>query len=321
MNMLSLTPYLLVPMATKASVFRPKHMSSTSAQPWSAYAATVLLADLARGYELIAYQSIVAQASSKYQTSVWLKYDRAFRYFTSSTTGVRWDTINHHLWAQCSTGRRATSIACYTCGQPGHVATDCAHIDQFFRPPCEQPQLLLTSPTPLRANPKSAVSSSLVDARTKPHLACPNTNMNLSSATAITQRPRVPARAPINKHKPDTPLQPEVFAMSLHNYLDRTFVESLLWSLCHGFNLGYTGALCIRLSSNLKSALEHKVIVQQGLDLECKRGHMAGPYNRPPLPTLQCSGIGVVPRKNGSWRLIMHLSAPRGLSINDGIIN
>ena len=86
--------------------------------------------------------------------------------------------------------------------------------------------------------------------------------------------------------------------MSLHNHPDRTFVELLLfWSLHHSFNLGYTGARYFRLFSNLKSAIKYKVTVQQGLDLECKRGHMAGPFNEPPLPTLQCSGIGVVPKK------------------------
>ena len=85
--------------------------------------------------------------------------------------------------------------------------------------------------------------------------------------------------------------------MSLHNHPDCTFVESLLWSLRHSFNLGHTGARYFCLSSNLKSALEHKVTVQQGLDLECEHGHMADPYNEPPLPTLQCSGVGVVPKK------------------------
>ena len=70
--------------------------------------------------------------------------------------------------------------------------------------------------------------------------------------------------------------------MSLHNHSDPTFVESLLWSLRHGFNLGYTGTRYFRLSSNLKSALEHKVIVQQGFDLECERSHMTGPYKEPP---------------------------------------
>ena len=32
-----------------------------------------------------------------------------------------------------------------------------------------------------------------------------------------------------------------------------------------------------------------------------------------------CSGVGVVPKKNGTWRMIMHLSAPLGSNVNDGI--
>ena len=183
----------------KASVSSPncRHVCNINSrlQTWSAYTATVFLADPAQGYKLIGYQSIVAQASSQYQTSAWLKYDRAFRYFASRTTSVTWDTIDHHMWAQCFTGRAATSITCYTCSQPGHVATDCTHTEQSFVPPRKQPHLPVTSSIPLRANPKSAVSSMLLDARTKPHLACANTDTNVSSATTITLRPRVLAQA------------------------------------------------------------------------------------------------------------------------------
>ena len=46
---------------------------------------------------------------------------------------------------------------------------------------------------------------------------------------------------------------------------------------------------------------------------------MAGPYSLPPLPNLRCSGLGVVPKKDGGWRVIYHLSAPHGSSINDYI--
>ena len=46
---------------------------------------------------------------------------------------------------------------------------------------------------------------------------------------------------------------------------------------------------------------------------------MAGPYTHPPLPNLRCSGLGVVPKKDGGWRVIYHLSAPSGISINDHI--
>ena len=44
---------------------------------------------------------------------------------------------------------------------------------------------------------------------------------------------------------------------------------------------------------------------------------MAGPYKSPPYHTLQCSGVGVVPKNDGGWRLINHLSAPAGNTIND----
>ena len=46
---------------------------------------------------------------------------------------------------------------------------------------------------------------------------------------------------------------------------------------------------------------------------------MAGPYSTPPYSNLRCSGIGVVPKKDGGWRLINHLSAPSDSSINDYI--
>ena len=86
------------PMAMKASVSGPKcrHVCDIGSwlQAWSAYAATVLLADPPRGYKLIGYRSIVAQASSEYQPSAWLKYNRAFRYYASRTTSITWGMID-----------------------------------------------------------------------------------------------------------------------------------------------------------------------------------------------------------------------------------
>ena len=117
----------------------------------------------------------------------------------------------------------------------------------------------------------------------------------------------------------DTPLNPEHFALCLRAHPDREFVSMLLTHIRHGFPLGYTGPREHRILHNLKSAAEHPDVLDAGLLQEVKRGHLAGPFSTPPLPNLQCSGLGVVPKKNGSWRLIMHLSAPFGSSINDGI--
>ena len=46
---------------------------------------------------------------------------------------------------------------------------------------------------------------------------------------------------------------------------------------------------------------------------------MAGPYDAPPLPSIRCSGLGVVPKKDGGWRTIYDLSSPTGSSVNDFI--
>jgi len=52
---------------------------------------------------------------------------------------------------------------------------------------------------------------------------------------------------------------------------------------------------------------------------EVSRGYTAGPFSSSPLPALQCSPLGLVPKKDGSWHIIMDLSSPRGSSINDFI--
>ena len=48
-------------------------------------------------------------------------------------------------------------------------------------------------------------------------------------------------------------------------------------------------------------------------------GRILGPFSQRPLKHLRTSGLGAVPKKNGKWRVILHLSAPEGLSINDFI--
>ena len=38
-----------------------------------------------------------------------------------------------------------------------------------------------------------------------------------------------------------------------------------------------------------------------------------------PFVNLRVSGLGAAPKKNGKWCVILHLSAPYGASVNDGI--
>ena len=131
--------------------------------------------------------------------------------------------------------------------------------------------------------------------------------------------PRPPASAPIELHFPDTTLVKPQFELELRSFPDNVFARGLLEAIANGVNIGYTGPHNRNTSSNLKSADEHPNVVDMELTKECNKGHIAGPYNDPPFPDLHCSGLGVVAKKNGGWRMIMHLSAPPGRSINDFI--
>ena len=55
------------------------------------------------------------------------------------------------------------------------------------------------------------------------------------------------------------------------------------------------------------------------LNKEFLSGRIRSPFCHQPLPALCCSGLGVVPKKDNKWRLIHHLSAPAGSSVNDYI--
>ena len=48
-------------------------------------------------------------------------------------------------------------------------------------------------------------------------------------------------------------------------------------------------------------------------------GHVLGPFMEKPFVNLRVSGLGTAPKMNGKWRVILHLSAPYGASVNDGI--
>ena len=48
---------------------------------------------------------------------------------------------------------------------------------------------------------------------------------------------------------------------------------------------------------------------------------MVGPFDVQPLNNFKISPVGLIPKTDGSWRLITHLSYPPGISVNDGIDN
>lgn len=75
-----------------------------------------------------------------------------------------------------------------------------------------------------------------------------------------------------------------------------------------------------KVPNNLRSALQHPEVVSEKLAKEVAMGRMGGPFRCAPIADLVVSPLGVVPKKeNNKFRLIHHLSFPKGGSVNDAI--
>ena len=116
---------------------------------------------------------------------------------------------------------------------------------------------------------------------------------------------------------PVTPIFLHKFAYLIQGY---TFDNYLIKGFQEGFHLGYEGPRQSKHSPNLKSCREVPHIISEKIAIEIELGRIRGPFVNPPFPHLQKSPIGCVPKKKlGQYRLIQHLSYPKGSSINDFI--
>ena len=123
----------------------------------------------------------------------------------------------------------------------------------------------------------------------------------------------------IELQRAHTPLRHSQFERELALHPDKAFTSQLLTALQHGVDIGYKGPVGPNDARNLPSAFQHPHIIDAELAKECAAGRILGPFDSRPLTNLRCSGVGVVPKKHNKWRMIMHLSAPVGKSINDFI--
>ncbi|XP_069138816.1 uncharacterized protein [Argopecten irradians] len=120
-------------------------------------------------------------------------------------------------------------------------------------------------------------------------------------------------------HNLPTPVKFDILKQYLGGY-DSDRLMSLQKGFEKGFSLQHQGERSFRESRNLKSAEQNPVILKQKIDKEVSLGRIAGPYDSPPFTNFQVSPLGLVPKKEkNEYRLIHHLSYPKGSSINDGI--
>ena len=107
----------------------------------------------------------------------------------------------------------------------------------------------------------------------------------------------------------------------LHGY-DHDSKRFLIDGFTFGFRLGFMGDKRYLESSNLKSALSQPQDLSAKLDKERAAGRIAGLFSSPPFPYFPCSPLGIIPKKDLSeFRLIHHLSYPKGSSVNDYIFH
>ena len=114
--------------------------------------------------------------------------------------------------------------------------------------------------------------------------------------------------------KPITPVQWEPLKLFIQGY---HYANYLLEGFSQGFYLGYEGPRVFRTSPNLNYSQDLPEIITQSIGKEVKLGRIKGPFTDPPYSNLQVSPVGCVPKKaSNEYRMIYHLSYPKGASIN-----
>ncbi|KAJ8307566.1 hypothetical protein KUTeg_015650 [Tegillarca granosa] len=114
----------------------------------------------------------------------------------------------------------------------------------------------------------------------------------------------------------NTPVNCHVLQTLLSLYPKKLDTDLLYYGFLNGFKLNYDGPRVSTDCQNLKSVrcLENEALQIIMKEVELKR--IAGPFFWRPLEKLRISPIGLAPKKDGSLRLIHHLSYPHGSSVN-----
>ena len=120
-----------------------------------------------------------------------------------------------------------------------------------------------------------------------------------------------------------TPLNASAWSIYLWTYPYQELAHFFLKGITNGFKIGFNYHTLHLKSArkNLEGARSHPKVVQEYLRTEVHLGRVVGPLTNSVKLTTHISRFGVIPKSHqlNKWRLIVDLSHPVGLSINDCI--
>ncbi|XP_053159366.1 uncharacterized protein LOC128347977 isoform X1 [Hemicordylus capensis] len=120
--------------------------------------------------------------------------------------------------------------------------------------------------------------------------------------------------------KGPSPIKLDVLEQLLLGYPNQGAAALLNSGFKEGFRIPSLSHRVAFMADNLKSVRGMELVVARKIGKEVAAGRVTGPFDHPPFDNLRVSPLGVVPKKApGEYRLIDHLSYPRGGSVNDGI--
>ena len=121
-----------------------------------------------------------------------------------------------------------------------------------------------------------------------------------------------------------SPIRLPILARLLRSHPDQEFVSFIVNGLADGFHVGFSPGSPLAPSStrNHPSSRANCQIISSYIREEVSLGRMVGPIPEDVALSwgVHCSPIGLIPKSQpGQWRMIVDLSFPRGVSVNDGI--
>jgi len=92
---------------------KPKRITSFS--NWNVYLAVCINHTPSRGPSLVAYQRIIASASSQQPLESWMNYDIRFRTLAAYDPSLRWDVCHGNLWLECFASPATPQVKRWPC--------------------------------------------------------------------------------------------------------------------------------------------------------------------------------------------------------------